>query len=92
MRLEVSFFGTVQGVGFRYTAHRIATRYKVYGYVANMRDGSVFLAVEGEKDEISAFIEDLKKSMSGYISHIVYNDSVPEQGCTSFDIRHRGES
>jgi acylphosphatase len=37
----VRFSGMVQGVGFRYTACRIAGRYDVTGYVKNLHDGSV---------------------------------------------------
>ncbi|MHC4294989.1 MAG: acylphosphatase [Planctomycetota bacterium] len=64
---EVFFSGMVQGVGFRYTAHRLATRYDVSGIVRNIPDGRVECIVEGETGEIDAFLEELARAMSGYI-------------------------
>ncbi len=58
----------VQGVGFRYTACRIAGRYDVTGYVRNLHDGSVECLVEGDAAEIDAFIAELSQAMSGYIN------------------------
>jgi acylphosphatase len=49
----------VQGVGFRYTAVRVASAYDVTGFVRNERDGSVQLTVEGRPDEIDGFLRDL---------------------------------
>ncbi len=57
----------VQGVGFRYTACRIAGRYDVTGYVKNLHDGSVECLVEGDAAEIDTFVEELSQEMSGYI-------------------------
>ncbi len=64
---QVYFAGTVQGVGFRYTACRIATRYEVDGFVRNLPDGRVECVLEGESGEIDAFLEDLDRMMSGYV-------------------------
>jgi len=61
------FSGDVQGVGFRYTAIRIAGGYDVTGYVRNLRDGRVECVVEGEGDQISAFVDELERAMRGYI-------------------------
>jgi len=51
----ITYIGSVQGVGFRYTATRLAGGFTVDGYVRNLPDGSVELLVEGEGDEITAF-------------------------------------
>ncbi len=61
------FTGTVQGVGFRYTACRIANEYAITGYVRNLSDGSVECVVEGPAEEIGAFLDRIKKDMGGYI-------------------------
>jgi acylphosphatase len=63
----VSYSGTVQGVGFRYTACRVAQRYDVTGYVRNVSDGRVECLVEGESAEIGAFLAELAEHMRGYI-------------------------
>ena len=63
----VIFTGSVQGVGFRYTACRVAAGYAVTGSVRNCSDGSVECVVEGEPAEIDSFLADLAERMSGYI-------------------------
>jgi acylphosphatase len=67
-RRVVLFEGTVQGVGFRYTACRAAAEYQVTGAVRNLHDGRVECVIEGEPAEIDAFLADLRERMSGYIS------------------------
>ena len=64
---KVLFSGDVQGVGFRYTACRVAADYDLTGYVRNCPDGQVECLVEGEQDQIEAFIEAIGQAMGGYI-------------------------
>ena len=66
-RRIVRFTGSVQGVGFRFTACRVAQRFAVTGTVRNCHDGSVECVVEGEAKEIDAFIAELAEAMAGYI-------------------------
>ncbi len=61
------FSGRVQGVGFRYTARRIASNYSVTGYVKNLADGRVEILAEGDKEEVDAYLEELREEMSAYI-------------------------
>lgn len=63
----IHFSGTVQGVGFRYTACRAAGNYDVAGTVRNLPDGRVECVVEGRRAEIDAFLADLTGRMAGYI-------------------------
>ena len=63
----IYFSGTVQGVGFRYTAVHVARRYDVTGYVRNCADGRVECVVEGSAAEIDAFLGDLGEAMRGNI-------------------------
>ncbi len=63
----VLFSGTVQGVGFRYTAVRTARAFEVAGTVRNLADGRVECVVEGESKEIDAFLADLAEEMHSYI-------------------------
>lgn len=69
-RLRVFFSGMVQGVGFRYTAYRTASKYKVTGFVRNLRDGRVELTVEGEPSEVDGFVEAVRRRMAGYIEKV----------------------
>lgn len=66
-RRTVLYSGRVQGVGFRYTVHRLAHDYDVTGFVKNLPDGRVHLVVEGQMDEMNRFLEDVARTMSGYI-------------------------
>lgn len=63
----VTFHGNVQGVGFRYTACRVAGRYDVAGYVRNMPDGTVQCILEGQAGQIDEFLAELSEEMGGYI-------------------------
>ena len=51
--------GTVQGVGFRFFAQRVAARHQVAGYVRNLPDGRVEALVEGTLQNVEAFRHDL---------------------------------
>jgi acylphosphatase len=66
-RRDIYYSGLVQGVGFRYTAHRLARNYQVTGFVQNLPDGRVHMIVEGTRQEIDSFLQDVVRSMSGYI-------------------------
>jgi acylphosphatase len=69
-RRSVWYSGQVQGVGFRYTARRIAQGFAVTGYVRNLRDGRVELMAEGAPAAIEEFLEALASKMSGNIEDV----------------------
>ncbi len=46
-RIRCVVYGTVQGVGFRWTIHERAARLGCTGYVRNLPDGCVELVAEG---------------------------------------------
>lgn len=64
---HVIFTGRVQGVGFRFTAHRIARLNQLKGYVRNLPDGSVEMLAQGYTEEVDDCIENIKESFAGYI-------------------------
>ncbi len=69
--LTVYFSGLVQGVGFRFTAQRIARRFEVAGYVRNQPDGKVKLAAEGEEEVLRDFVQALRESsLKSYIREV----------------------
>ena len=69
-RRVVRFRGNVQGVGFRYTALMVARVYDVTGTVRNAPDGTVEAVIEGEPDEIDAFVDAIGVQMGGYIRDV----------------------
>ncbi len=48
--------GSVQGVGYRYTARMIAREIGVTGWVRNLRNGTVEAEVEGTDDQVDEML------------------------------------
>jgi acylphosphatase len=63
----VIFIGRVQGVGFRYTAHRMANRRRLTGFVRNLPDGTVEMLVQGTDRDIDDCIQDIKDYFGDYL-------------------------
>jgi acylphosphatase len=64
---RVIYSGRVQGVGFRYTAQRIAQRHAVTGFVKNLRDGRVELIAQGAREELERLLKEIAGAMQGNI-------------------------
>lgn len=60
VRMRYSFYGDVQGVGFRYRALRLARQFQLTGWVRNEWDGSVSMEVQGQKFLIEEMVERLR--------------------------------
>ncbi|MBL7215430.1 MAG: acylphosphatase [Phycisphaerae bacterium] len=71
---QVIFKGRVQGVGFRYTTHRIGRQYDLSGYVRNLPDSSVEAVFQGTGANIQACMDDIQDTFSGYIRDIKSTD------------------
>lgn len=56
IRRHIVFFGTVQGVGFRYRAEKAAEMSGCTGWVRNDRSGSVTMEIQGTEEQIDAVI------------------------------------
>ena len=70
-QMKVFFSGTVQGVGFRFTAERLARRFPVTGYVRNLEDGRVEVTAEGEETQLVEFLTAIRASgMKDYIRDV----------------------
>lgn len=64
---HIIFSGYVQGIGFRFTTHRIANRYGLTGFVRNLPDGNVEMLAQGKADDIDNCIRDIEETFTGYI-------------------------
>ena len=80
IRARIIYSGTVQGVGFRFTAERIAISLGLTGWVGNSPDGTVEVLCEGSERDIKMFTDRIQKAMSTYIrsSKITWNDATGE--------------
>ena len=87
MRKKCTFYGTVQGVGFRYVANIEAEQYGLYGWVRNNKNGSVTLVIEGLDDSIKLMIDYLKNFFHENIDKVEELEEKEERLC-SFEIKH----
>ena len=85
-RFEVFFTGSVQGVGFRYTAKQVSRSYEVVGTVQNLPDRRVKLVVEGETLTIESFIRQICESTHGHVRETEITRSPATNAYTRFEI------
>jgi acylphosphatase len=69
-RLHATFSGTVQGVGFRYAAIRVALRAGVTGWVKNLVDGRVETLAEGSAPALEQFVRELREYFHGCVRDV----------------------
>ncbi len=74
---KVTYWGKVQGVGFRYTASEVARHFPVAGYVKNLLDGQVELVAEGEASDVERFLAAIDAKLAGYIKGHKQDDEAP---------------
>ena len=79
--------GRVQGVGFRYFAHAVATKHQVTGFVRNLGDGRVEVRAEGADASLVAFERELAAGPAGARVDRVHAEDEPPTGCDQFEIR-----
>lgn len=66
-RRRVHYQGRVQGVGFRFTAARLAPGFDVSGSVRNLPDGRVELEAQGEPDRLGEFLAAIRSELGSKI-------------------------
>ncbi len=87
VRLRITVAGTVQGVGFRPFAYRLARRLELGGWVLNTPEGAL-LEVEGPATTVDAFLHRLRSEapaaarIERLTAHVV-----PAEGRGAFGIR-----
>jgi acylphosphatase len=83
---RVIFIGRVQGVGFRYTAHRIAHRHQLTGFVRNLPDGTVEMLAQGPAGDIDDYIRDIKEYFGDYLRETIIQEIPPDPKYKDFRI------
>jgi acylphosphatase len=83
---HIIFTGRVQGVGFRFTAHRMADRHQLTGFVRNLPNGSVEMLAQGQLEDIDDCIRDIEEEFSGYIRETKIDDVPPDPRHAAFKI------
>lgn len=82
--------GSVQGVGYRYFAQRVAVRLGLAGYVKNLVDGRVEVYVIGEKEQLMALKQELERGpRSASVTEVAEEEAeVEENYVHGFTIEH----
>jgi acylphosphatase len=87
VRRRVVVHGYVQGVFFRDTTRREASRRGVSGWVSNRPDGAVEAVFEGPGDAVAAMVEFCRSGPRGAdVDRVETSDEEPE-GLSGFEVR-----
>lgn len=86
VRKRMTFYGSVQGVGFRYTAKHLARSLGLTGWVENQWDGTVLMEVQGRETLIHKLMEGLNRNQFISIEWIDIEE-IPLGSESSFEAR-----
>ncbi|MGH7197623.1 MAG: acylphosphatase [Candidatus Omnitrophota bacterium] len=85
-RAHVFYSGRVQGVGFRYTAERLALELGLVGWVKNLPDNRVELVCEGSKEKIDEFLRRLTQELGSYVHKAACDWETPKNEFREFSV------
>ncbi|MFH1614688.1 MAG: acylphosphatase [Planctomycetota bacterium] len=83
---RILFSGRVQGVGFRFTACRIARRRNLSGFVRNLHDGRVEMLAQGAPTDIENCLREITEAFGGYIKQTDIQAEPEDPEYSSFEI------
>jgi acylphosphatase len=86
-QVHVYYSGRVQGIGFRFTAERLAEALGVLGWVSNLSDGRVELVGEANEDSLKDFLSQLNDIFKRYIQDIQAEWKPATGGFKDFGVR-----
>ncbi|MCL5036724.1 MAG: acylphosphatase [Chloroflexi bacterium] len=73
-RAQFTIHGDVQGVGFRHFARKWAEKLGLSGYVRNLREGPVEVAVFGDENTVRLYLQHLSRGPDfSYVSRVDEN-------------------
>ena len=86
VRKHITFYGRVQGVGFRYTAKYLAQSMDLTGWVENEWDGTVTMEVQGSEILINKLLVGLNNNRFITIERMDAKE-IPLKEESSFSVR-----
>ncbi len=88
-RFRALLRGRVQGVGFRFFAESRAGAHGVTGYVRNLPTGEVEVVAEGDRQELEAFLEELRRGPRGaHVTDVLVSWEEPRGEPDDFSVRY----
>lgn len=87
LRQKAFYSGNVQGVGFRHAVASLASQFPVEGYVRNLPDGRVELAVQGKAPDVRALLAKIQLGTPGSISATQLHDWTDPLTSPGFQVR-----
>jgi acylphosphatase len=86
---QIFYEGNVQGVGFRWSVRFMAKGFDVTGWVRNLLDGRVELQINGEENEVRAFLDAIAQSeLRAHIRRQTENKLEKPVAARGFEICH----
>ena len=74
IRKHILFYGSVQGVGFRWRAKNAAEHFSCTGWVRNEWDGSVSMEIQGTEEAIESVILAIEEGTFVHIDNMDMKD------------------
>lgn len=87
IRKHFTFYGRVQGVGFRYSARYTALELGLTGWVENEWDGTVKMEVQGTAEQIQSLLSMLENRPFISIEHMEEQQLPPVYTERKFKVR-----
>ena len=78
VRKHIIFYGSVQGVGFRYRACHAAERFGCTGWIRNEWDGSVTMEIQGREPDIDRVLGAIREGKYIWIERMK-EEIIPEE-------------
>lgn len=85
-RFVITFSGSVQGVGFRFTSVQVANSIGICGTVRNLGNGNVELICEAKRAEVEKLIKAISAKTHGHVSRTVIEEEVSTGEFEGFEI------
>lgn len=88
IRKRITFYGRVQGVGFRYRARHAAEALHLTGWVRNECDGTVLMEIQGSEGLIDRMLQNLARDSYIEITDMDQKNLPVEEDERSFHIAY----
>ena len=84
---DITVYGRVQGVGFRFSTRDAARAYAIRGFVMNLADGSVYIEAEGPEYNVNQFVAWCRQGPSHALVDKLEVSNGTVKNYKTFDIR-----